>query len=198
MKVILALNYTSLKTVTGSLKTKSQMRLYGALPLTCLLVATFLFLPHQSFCQQEKKTVPDGTEGLNLKIPPEDSIAKKLPPNEFIGSISTFKVGFGYIFEGATFSQSAVFKKQMDSAGLVFDPKFETRDARILASGVLKTKRPISWKAGLMYDGDDKIWMMRETGVTIGVPEWFGSIFIGRTKEGYSMVKVMNGHSPWT
>jgi phosphate-selective porin OprO/OprP len=30
------------------------------------------------------------------------------------------------------------------------------------------------------------------------VPELFGHIFIGRTKEGYSMVKVMNGHSPWT
>ena len=39
--------------------------------------------------------------------------------------------------------------------------------------------------------------MLRETGLTIGVPEMFGHIFIGRTKEGYSMVKVMNGHSPW-
>jgi phosphate-selective porin OprO/OprP len=26
----------------------------------------------------------------------------------------------------------------------------------------------------------------------------FGHIFVGRTKEGYSLVKVMNGHSPWT
>ena len=39
---------------------------------------------------------------------------------------------------------------------------------------------------------------VRETGLTIGVPELAGHIFIGRTKEGYSMVKVMNGHSPWT
>jgi phosphate-selective porin OprO/OprP len=35
-----------------------------------------------------------------------------------------------------------------------------------------------------MYDGDKKIWMMRETGVTIGVPELKGTFFIGRTKEG--------------
>ena len=49
-----------------------------------------------------------------------------------------------------------------------------------------------------MYDGDDKVRMVRETGLTIGVQELHGNIFIGRTKEGYSMVKVMNGHSPWT
>ena len=34
-------------------------------------------------------------------------------------------------------------------------------------------------------------------GITIGVPELKGHIFVGRTKEGFSMVKVMNGHSPW-
>ena len=66
-----------------------------------------------------------------------------------------------------------------------------------MVSGVFKTKRTISWKFGIMYDGDKKIWMIRETGLTIGVPELTGHIFIGRTKEGYSMVKVMNGHSPW-
>ncbi|HEY6506317.1 MAG TPA: porin, partial [Chitinophagaceae bacterium] len=42
------------------------------------------------------------------------------------------------------------------------------------------------------------VWMVRETGITVGVPELAGHIFIGRTKEGYSLVKVMNGHSPWT
>ena len=48
-----------------------------------------------------------------------------------------------------------------------------------------------------MYDGDDKVWILRESGITVGVPELKGHIFVGRTKEGFSMVKVMNGHSPW-
>jgi len=48
-----------------------------------------------------------------------------------------------------------------------------------------------------MWDGDKNLWMVRETGVTIGVPELKGNFFVGRTKEGFSMVKVMNGHSPW-
>jgi len=39
--------------------------------------------------------------------------------------------------------------------------------------------------------------MIRETGLTIGVPELKGNIFVGRTKEGISLIKVMNGHSPW-
>jgi phosphate-selective porin OprO/OprP len=86
----------------------------------------------------------------------------------------------------------------MDSLGVSLDPTFKTRDFRILGSGrLLKTKRYIAWKFAYMYDGNDKVWMMRETGLTIGVPELFGHIFIGRTKEGFSMIKVMNGHSPW-
>jgi phosphate-selective porin OprO and OprP len=179
-------------------KNESRRQQYGTLPLAGLLVVAFLFLSHLSFSQEVKKTVPDGTTGLELKIGPDDYLLKKRPGNEFEGTYSTIRIGMGFILDGATYSQSTVFKKQMDSAGLVFAPKFETRDFRIIASGVFKTKRTFSWKAGFMYDGDEKIWLMRETGLTIGVPEMFGHIFIGRTKEGYSMLKVMNGHSLWT
>jgi phosphate-selective porin OprO/OprP len=40
--------------------------------------------------------------------------------------------------------------------------------------------------------------VQRETGVMVGVPELWGNIFVGRTKEGFSMNKVMNGFSGWT
>src|SRR5688572_14839208 len=182
----------------GTSKLKIRRQCNRSLRLISLLVAAIFSFTHQSFCQEDKKTVPNGTDGLVLTVPPADSVTKKLPPNEFVGSFSTFKLGMGYILDYAAFSQDEVFKQQMDSANLdVGESKLETRDFRIMGSGVLKTKRPISWKFAYMYDGDDKIWMIRETGVTIGVPELAGHIFIGRTKEGYSMVKVMNGHSPW-
>ncbi|HEX5024750.1 MAG TPA: porin, partial [Agriterribacter sp.] len=114
------------------------------------------------------------------------------------GSYSTFNIGLGYIQDFVAYDQSKVFKQQMDSAGLTMNADSKPRDFRILGSGVLRTKRMIAWKFAYMYDGDKKTWLVRESGVTVGVPELFGHIFVGRTKEGYSMVKVMNGHSPWT
>ena len=160
-------------------------------------MAAFLFLPYHSICQ-EKKTVPDGTEGLTIEKRGQDSISKKLPPNEFNGPYSTFRIGAGYILDASTYVQDDIFKRQMDTANINIDPTVKTRDFRLLGSGVLTTvKRTIAWKFAYMYDGNEKVWMMRESGVTVGVPELKGHIFVGRTKEGFSMIKVMNGHSPW-
>ncbi len=150
------------------------------------------------FRQDTSKEVPDGTTGLLLNVKPDDYLDKKRQANEFEGTYSTMRVGFGYIGDAATYLQSSVFKQQMDSLGESVTAKMMTRDFRLMASGVFKVKRDLAWKAGFMYDGDKKIWLLRETGITLGVPELFGHIFVGRTKEGYSMVKVMNGHSPWT
>lgn len=143
--------------------------------------------------QDTPKVVPDGTEGIYDTL----SVAKT-PPNQAQTSFSTFKIGMGFIYDVTAYRQSATFKQQMDSANLHLTPHGQTRDFRVLGSGQLKTKRSIAWKFAYMYNGDTKSWLFRESGVTIGVPELFGHIFIGRTKEGFSMVKVMNGHSPWT
>jgi phosphate-selective porin OprO/OprP len=51
---------------------------------------------------------------------------------------------------------------------------------------------------GLMYDGPSGEWLFRETGVMIAVPEILGHIFVGRTKEGFSLNKVMVGYAGWT
>jgi phosphate-selective porin OprO and OprP len=148
--------------------------------------------------QQPVKTIPDGTDGLVHTVRPYDSVIKKLPPNEFDGSYSTFKIGMGYIHDFVAYSQDKVFKQQMDSAGLDLYSRGKPRDFRILGSGRLKTKRTLAWKFAYMFDGENETWLVRESGLTIGVPELAGHIFVGRTKVGFSMVKVMNGHSPWT
>ena len=49
-----------------------------------------------------------------------------------------------------------------------------------------------------MYDGPSQKWLMRETGLMIAVPELWGNFFIGRTKEGFSLNKVMVGYHGWT
>ena len=150
--------------------------------------------------QELKKSLPNGTDGLIFYPRKADTVfinkVHDLPGNEFEGSASTFKIGAGYIGDYTFYSENDVFKQQMDSLGLNLTPTYKTRDFRVLGSGrLLKTKRYVAWRFAYMYDGDKEVWMLRETGITIGVPELKGHFFIGRTKEGYSMVKVMNGHS---
>src|SRR4051812_5802700 len=114
------------------------------------------------------KVVPDGTEGVQLAVRSEIPAVKKLPWNEFEGSSSSFRIGMGYIQDFSTNIQDETFKKQMDSAGVDLKSGTKVRDFRLLGSGVLKTKRFLAWKFAYMYDGDKEVWMMRETGLTIG------------------------------
>lgn len=160
-------------------------------------------LPFILFAQDTSKVLPNGTDGLVFTPHAVDTIfvnsKEDLEPNEFEGTHSTLRIGLGYIGDATTYAQSKIFKQQMDSANLDLTPNYKTRDFRILGSGrFLKMKRYVAWKFAYMYDGDKKVWMMRESGLTIGVPELAGHIFVGRTKEGFSMVKVMNGHSGWS
>jgi phosphate-selective porin OprO/OprP len=167
-----------------------------------LMGIAIYIIPFSLHAQDTTKILPNGTDGLVFTPRAADTvfIDKKsdLAPNEFEGTHSTFRIGGGYIGDYTAYSQDKVFKQQMDSAGLDLNAHYQTRDFRILASGrFLKTKRYIAWKFAYMYDGDKKVWMLRESGLTIGVPKLFGFLFIGRTKEGLSLPKVMNGHSPW-
>jgi phosphate-selective porin OprO/OprP len=74
----------------------------------------------------------------------------------------------------------------------------KVRDFRLLLKGRFKFRRPVTWTAGIMYDGPSDAWLMRETGIMIAVPELWGHFFLGRTKEGISLNKVMTGYSGWT
>jgi phosphate-selective porin OprO/OprP len=176
------------------------VRVFRSLGFAFGLILTIFFYSGSAKAQDTTKVViPDGTMGEFLE--PVDSLEKKKFPknlNIFTGRWSSFRMGLGFLYEYAAFSQDASAKHQMDSAGVVAENQFKVRDFRLFASGQLTTKRIISWKIGLMYDGPNREWLMRESGVTIGVPEISGHIFVGRTKEGYSLNKVMNGYAGWT
>jgi phosphate-selective porin OprO/OprP len=58
--------------------------------------------------------------------------------------------------------------------------------------------RKVTYNVGIMYDGPSHAWLMRQTGVMIAVPELWGNIFIGRSKEGFSLNKVLVGYDGWT
>lgn len=112
--------------------------------------------------------------------------------NEYDGPVSTVRLGFGFLGDFATYSQNEESKQQ-----IAMHPGTEVRDFRVILNGRFKTERGITWTLGYMYDGADDSWRFRKTGVQIDVPELSGRFFIGRDKEGYSMVKVMVGYHPW-
>jgi phosphate-selective porin OprO/OprP len=115
--------------------------------------------------------------------------------NEYDGPISTFRFGAGFLTDLATYAQDERSEQQL---GRELHGDAGLRDFRLLASGRLKTERPISWTFGYMYDSADDQWRVRQTGIQIGFPELNGNLFIGRTKEGYSMIKVMTGYHGFT
>lgn len=152
--------------------------------------------------QSPEGAVPDGTEGEQLENLKTDSTSKTWREKRwrlFPGKISSFKFGGGFLYEYAGYSQNSIARQQMDSIGSKLEPTFTVRDFRITASGQFKkTRRNISWKVGLLYDGATRSWLARETGFMIAVPELWGNFFVGRTKEGFSMNKVMVGYAGWT
>jgi phosphate-selective porin OprO/OprP len=166
----------------------------------CLLVVVIMF-PDHSFSQAKEKYIPDGTQGEQLEVLDSSklpTVYKEKRWRLFPGKFSTLKLGGGFLYEYAGYSRDGNSKKQMDSIGSALEPAFAVRDFRITAAGQFKTKRTLNWKAGFMYDDASRSWFVRETGLMIGVPELSGNIFVGRTKEGFSMNKVMVGYAGWT
>jgi len=113
--------------------------------------------------------------------------------NDFEGPLLTFHWGTGFLVEWAAYAQDEASRNQFS-----LYPVWKIRDFRLLLSGRIKTERRISWVCGIMYDGATESWLFRESGFMIAVPEFWGHIFVGRTKEGISLNKVMSGYSGWT
>lgn len=165
-----------------------------------VLASAALILPWQAW-SQEKEYIPDGTQGELLEVLDSTKVPVKWRDKRwrlFNGRFTTFKFGGGFLYEFAGFSQDAKGKAQTDSLGAGLENAFAIRDFRVTVSGQLKTKRTINWKAGFMYDDANRSWFVRETGIMVGIPELWGNIFVGRTKEGFSMNKVMVGYAGWT
>lgn len=122
--------------------------------------------------------------------PPRRSLVKW---NEYDGPFLTARLGAGFLYDFATYSQDAESEQQVDLASAA-----KVRDARLLLNGRIKSQRAITWSLGLMYDGAADRWLFRQTGIMVAVPEWWGHVFIGRSKEGFSLNKVMVGYAGWS
>jgi len=139
-----------------------------------------------------ESTIENTIDATESDEPPPRRTAKW---NEYDGPYFSGRWGAGFLVEVAGYAQDDDSKRQ-----IVMHPDERLRDFRFILGGRLgpKMERKITWSAGIMYDGPNHQWLIRQTGVMISVPELWGNFFIGRTKEGYSLNKVMTGYDGWT
>ena len=161
-----------------------------------IVAALFVLLGAASFAGAESATEPAPAIDLTAEAGDADAVepVRKLKWNEYDWKYSTFRFGFGLLVDYADYSQDEDSKEQVS----LDNGDVGLRDFRLLFKGQFKTKRRITWTLGYMYDGTDEDWRFRQTGIQVDVPEAHGRVFIGRTKEGYSLIKLMVGYHGWS
>jgi phosphate-selective porin OprO/OprP len=144
---------------------------------------------------QDSGAATGGTVDTTLDAGEEDNVEprrKMVKWNEYDGPVSTLRFGYHFMYDFASYIQDDDSKQQV-----VMETDNGVRDFRVLAKGRFKTDRQITWTFGYMYDGVEDEWRFRQTGIQVAVPEVSGQFFLGRTKEGFSLIKVMTGSFIW-
>jgi len=172
----------------------------GALPFVLLLAAPIAAVGQQPVTAGQggpsqapalPATVDDTLEAGDDEL--AEPARKLVKFNELERDFFSLRVGGGFLYEYAGYEQDEASKQQF-----AFSPTPKTRDARILFKGGLGASRRVTWSMGLMYDPPTQDFLFRETGVMVAVPRLSGHIFVGRTKEGFSLNKIMVGYAGWT
>jgi phosphate-selective porin OprO/OprP len=163
-----------------------------------LLVALAAFVPTyaQSNPQTGQPNQPTTTETLEAGETDAFEPKRKLIDwNEFEGKNFTLRVGGGFLVDYASFAQDDTSKEQ-----ITVQSKYQFRDGRLLLKGKFKfiRSRSVTWSAGIMWNAATHSWQFRQSGIMVSLPEIWGSVFVGRTKEGISMNKIMVGYHGWT
>jgi phosphate-selective porin OprO/OprP len=146
---------------------------------------------HATFAQEPPAALDETIEAGEAEA--REPARRLVNWNHYEGRVFSIRMGGGVLLDAAGYSQDAGSREQFD-----LTPEVKVRDVRVLFKGGFKFKRQVTWSAGLMYDGPSGKWLVRETGVMIELPEIFGHVFVGRTKEGFSLNKVMVGYAGWT
>ncbi len=124
---------------------------------------------------------------------PDDPEREMVAWNEYEGPWFTARLGGGLLYDTANYSQDEDSKSQF-----AFDAEQYVRDSRLLLKGRLGASSRVRYTIGYMYDSDNRDWFWRQTGIYVDLPALGGDLFVGRTKEGFSMNKIMVGYNGWT
>jgi len=122
----------------------------------------------------------------------DGDVPTKMKFNEYEWKGFSFRWGGGLLYDYFGVSQDDASKSQMS-----LSPKDDLRDFRLLAKGRLGNPR-FTYTIGYMYDKANDKWRFRQTGLMLEIRKAYGSVFVGRTKEGFSTSKIMVGYQGWT
>src|SRR5262245_56707101 len=144
----------------------------------------------------EDAAADDDGESVNAdeNIPDEDT-RRMVHWNEYEGRWFTARLGGGFLYDTANYSQDSDSESQFN-----FQSDDLVRDSRFVLKGRLKFSPRLKYTIGYMYDPapEKRTWFWRQSGIYVDLPEIGGDVFIGRTKEGISMNKMMVGYNGWT
>jgi phosphate-selective porin OprO and OprP len=161
-----------------------------------ILAASWLWIACPARAESGDAVADDEQASVNSDEGSSDEPTRRMVHwNEYEGRWFTARLGGGFLYDSANYSQDSDSESQFD-----FDPKTYIRDSRLLLKGRLKFSPRLRYTIGYMYDPapEKKTWFWRQTGIYVDMPEWGGDLFIGRTKEGISMNKIMVGYNGWT
>ena len=112
--------------------------------------------------------------------------------NEYEWKHFSFRWGGGLLYDYFSANQDEESESQMP-----LSTTWDLRDFRVVVKGKLPIPR-VTYTLGYMYDKAKETWRFRQTGFMVEVRKAHGSVFIGRTKEGFSTSKIMVGYQGWT
>jgi len=185
----------------------AKLALFGA---CCFVVSASLICSAQDANRNSPGPKP-AKQGQKVTTPPDPTIEKTIEAdeadgseivperrfsswNQYEGKYITARAGGGFLYDASAFAQDQQSKRQFQ-----LEFSYKIRDFRFLLSGKFpKVKRPLTYSFGIMWDAPTRSWLIRQTGVMIGFPDKWGYLFVGRTKEGFSLNKVMTGYDGWT
>jgi len=185
--------------------------------LTPLLIAALVILLLVPVCATALETEGSPTDSNSddqkkaAKTPPDPTIENTVTAveadesevprerkftswNQYEGKYITARAGGGFLYDTVAYAQDQQSKQQF-----ALEFTYKIRDFRFLLTGKFpRLKRSVTYSFGIMYDAPTSAWRIRQTGVMIALSEKWGYLFIGRTKEGFSLNKVMTGYDGWT
>jgi phosphate-selective porin OprO/OprP len=191
---------TCVKYIRAANRSKIILLLFAAIPLLIAMPCKMYGQDIAEVAHDDKLVPRDSTITNKLEAGDEADVMQPKRQlvrfNEYQGKIFSVKLGGGFLQDAATYIQDNKSEEQV-SVG----PFSKLRDFRVTFKGRFgprKMKYPVTYTTGIMYDAPSKKWLFRETGIMVGIPQLHSHIFFGRTKEGFSLNKVMVGYAGWT